>query len=273
MVTGDAWSDAVALARARPGLSIGLHLVIVRGRSALPAPAIPRLVDRDGRFRVSPTAAGLVYRFRPGARDELWREIRAQLVRFRETGLPLAHVDGHLHLHVHPDVIDAIAELAAEFEIPSVRLPHEELSLAWRLDPRRPASKIASAAVFGWLRRRAARRLRDAGVRVADRVYGLHRTGRIDERYLLDLVPRLTAAWSEIYCHPALAVAGESENGPPGAGPRELDALMSPRVRAAIAEAGLTLVGSSDAVETTRALDFDAPRGAPETPAVAPGAR
>ena len=273
MVTGDAWSDAVALARARPGLSVGLHLVIVRGRSALPPPEISNLVDRDGRFRDSPTAAGLVYRIRPGARAELRREIRAQLERFRETGLALSHVDGHLHLHVHPDVIDAIAELAPEFDIPSVRLPREELALAWRLDPRRPAAKLASSAVFGLLCRRAARRLRAAGVRVADRVYGLHRTGRVDEEFLLGLVPRLTAAWSEIYCHPALAVPGEPENGPPGAGRRELDALTSPRVRAAIAEAGLTLVGSSDAVATMRALDFDSPRGATEAPAVAPGTR
>ncbi|HEX4439875.1 MAG TPA: ChbG/HpnK family deacetylase, partial [Thermoanaerobaculia bacterium] len=97
MVTGDASTGAVAAARELPTLSVGLHLVLVSGRAVLPPPRIPHLVGPDGRFRDSPTAAGLVYRFHPAARRELRAEIRAQLERFRETGLPLAHVDGHLH--------------------------------------------------------------------------------------------------------------------------------------------------------------------------------
>jgi len=251
MVTGDEWREAVALATDRPGLSVGLHLVLVRGASVLPHPAVPRLVDPSGRFRESPTRAGLVYRFDANARRQVRREIRAQLERFRETGLPLGHVDGHLHLHVHPVVIDAIAELAHEFGIPSVRLPSEELAIARALDPGRLAGKLAAGAVFALLRRRAARRLRAAGVRVPDRVYGLHQTGRVSEGYLLELLPRISAEWSEIYCHPAHSVAGEPRNGPPGSGEQELAALLSPRVRRAVDTARLALEGSREAAAGT----------------------
>lgn len=247
MVTGDAWEEAVSLALERPRLAVGLHLVVASGRAVLPPREIPRLVDAEGRFRSSPTRAGLVYAFSRAARSELRREIEAQLERFRRTGLSLSHVDGHLHLHVHPVVLGAIAELAPEFGIRAVRLPREELGLALRLDRGERAPKVLWSAVFGLLGWRGARRLRAAGVGVADRVYGLHLTGRVSEDYLLGLLPRISAGWSELYCHPALPGPGEPRNGPPGAGPRELAALVSPRVRAAIQRAGLALASSAEA--------------------------
>src|SRR5204862_7348089 len=94
MVSGDAEEDAVAIARSRPALAVGLHLVLVAGSAASPPGEIPRLVDAAGRFPDSPVSAGLRYQFSVRARAELRREIRAQLVRFRATGLALSHVDG-----------------------------------------------------------------------------------------------------------------------------------------------------------------------------------
>lgn len=248
MVTGDAWEEAVSLARAHPRLAVGLHLVIVCGRSVLPEAEVPHLVDSAGFFRTSPTRAGLLYQLHPEARAELRREIRAQLERFRQTGLPLDHVDGHLHLHVHPVVVDVLAELAGEFEIPAVRFPSEDFRLALRLDRTKIAAKVAASTVFGLLRRRGARRLREAGVAVADRVYGLHSTGRVNEGYLARLAPRIGEGWTEIYCHPASPEPGEPLNGPPGAGARELAALVSARVRSAIASEDLILTTSREVV-------------------------
>ena len=252
MVTGDAWHAAVQTARELPSLSVGLHLVLVSGRAALPPSSVPHLVDSEGRFRENPVAAGLVYQLRAAARRELRSEIRAQLRRFRESGLTLAHVDGHLHMHVHPVVLDILADLASEFDIPSVRLPAEELRFALSLDRGRLASKAAYAAVFGLLRRHGVKRLRLAGVAVADRVYGLQQTGRVSEDYLARLLPRISADWSELYCHPARELPGEPRNGPRGAGERELAALLSPRVRDAAVSAGLALTGSRDAAARRR---------------------
>ncbi|MGB8698288.1 MAG: ChbG/HpnK family deacetylase, partial [Thermosynechococcaceae cyanobacterium] len=129
MVTGAAFPEAIALAQAHPDLAVGLHLVLVCGKSALPPERIPHLVDSQGQFPDNPTQAGLRYQFSPAARQELRLEIRAQLEQFRQTGLPLAHVDGHLHLHAHPVVLDILIDLAPEFGIRVIRLPYEELRL------------------------------------------------------------------------------------------------------------------------------------------------
>ncbi len=247
MVTGDAWEEAVAAARAHPRLAVGLHLVIVSGRSVLPPGEIPHLVDGDGRFRNSPTRAGVVYQARAAARKELRREIRAQLERFRETGLPLSHVDGHLHLHVHPIVMGTLCELASEFAIPAVRFPREDLRVSSRVGGGPIAATAIQSAIFELLRRRSLGRLRRAGVGVADRVYGLHFTGRFREKHWLGLLPELSDGWSEIYCHPARPFPGEAENGPAGSGRRELAALLSPRVRHALEQAEIRLTTSREA--------------------------
>jgi hopanoid biosynthesis associated protein HpnK len=241
MVTGEAADEAVRLARANPGLSVGIHLVLVDGRSALPPSRIPHLVDERGFFRPGPVRAGLAAQFPPLAPSEVRQEIRAQLERFRETGLPLSHADGHHHLHLHPVVLDTLAALAREFEIPAVRLPSEELAFALAFDPSRRPGKMLESWVFARLRRRGERVIGPTGVAFHERVYGLHQTGRMDEAYLLDLIPRIEADAVEIYAHPDLPA--EAERGDPrsGSGVRELAALTSPTVRAAIDAAGFTL--------------------------------
>ncbi len=239
MVTGEAFDDAIAIARSRPSLAVGLHLVLAGGRAALPPAEIPSLVGGGGEFPSSPLRAGLRYQFVRRARSELRREIRAQLDRFRAAGLPLSHVDGHHHLHLHPVVLDILADLAAEYGISAVRLPAEELSTALALDRSAWARNIVWAAVFRALRRSGERKMGAAGVSFADRVYGLFQTGKITEEYLLRLVPRIRGRRVEIYAHPAVVLPGEPLNGPPGAGAAELEALMSPRVKAAIEAGGL----------------------------------
>ncbi len=227
LVTGDAWRNAVTLAYANPLLSVGLHLALVDGRAVLAPREIPHLVDGEGRFERSPLRAGLRYQFARSAKAELTREIRAQLERFRGTGLHLSHVDGHHHLHLHPLVLGVLADLAAEFAIPAIRLPDEELGTALALDGRLPIQRVAYRAIFRLLRRHGVRRLRGSGVGYSDRVYGLFATGRIDEEYLVRLLPRMRGNRVELYAHPSRSVHG--------GGTRELAALRSPRVQDVLA--------------------------------------
>jgi chitin disaccharide deacetylase len=233
MVTGEAWEEAVALARANPNLAVGLHLVLADGRPALDCEEIPHLVDARGRFPASPLRCGLRYQFHRSARRELRREIREQLERFRGTGLALSHVDGHHHLHLHPFVLSLLAEFAAEFRIPAIRLPDEELGITLALDRRNIGTKVAWSWIFRRLRVHGERRLAKAGVRFSDRVYGLLATGRITEEYLLGLIPRIDAKRIELYSHPS--------RSPAGSGPEELAALVSTRVREALAANGFVL--------------------------------
>jgi len=245
MVRGAAAGEAIALARATPTLGVGLHLTLLQGHSAAPPAEIPALVDATGRFSDSPVWTGIRYFFTPGARAQLRREINAQLDAFAATGLPLSHVDGHLTIHMHPIALDALLELAPRHAIRAVRLPNDALGPALRWDRRHAARKLFETLAFGGLARWARPRLRRAGLRTPDRMFGMHQTGVVDEAYLLHLIATLPPGTSELYCHPAETVDDEARRWRPAEyrSEDELAALCSPRVRAAIDAAGIELIG------------------------------
>jgi chitin disaccharide deacetylase len=228
MVAEPEFEDAVARARACPGLATGLHLVLCDGRAA----SAPSALAQGGVFERSPARAGIRYwRERRALRGPLERELRAQLERYLASGLPLDHVDGHHHLHLHPVVFDVLAPLLGEYRVPVVRLVREDALGRGALP--RPHDPVP--AIFAALSRRARRLAAGQGARATDRVYGLRATGRMDERELLRLVRGLRAPTVEIYFHPTRA----SEPGR-----REEEALRSAAVRQALKDAGYALAST-----------------------------
>jgi chitin disaccharide deacetylase len=247
MVTGRAFDDAVDLARANTSLAVGLHLVVVCGGSVLSANSIPHLVDRNESFPYSPMLTGLRYQFSGAARRELKLEIRAQLERFMDTGLPLSHVDGHLHMHMHPVVFDILVDLARDFPIRHIRIPREQVSTALNIDRSNALAKIVWGSVFGGLSRRGAAKLLSAGIGFSDRVYGLMSSGKMNEQYVLKLIPRITGRTVEIYFHPSVELEGEPLNGPKGSGRAELYALTSEKIRTLLEGNGFLISTFADA--------------------------
>jgi hopanoid biosynthesis associated protein HpnK len=246
MVTGDAFEEAVELAKKRPNLAVGLHLVLTCGRSVLPASQIPHLVDDCGNFSNQPNLTGWRYQFSRAAQQEIPLEIRAQLEKFYQTGLPLSHVDGHLHLHLHPVVLRHLVKLAPTFQIRFIRLPWEELNITLEVDRSDLWTKLVWFCVFTGLCRYGKRLLKANGIQSVDRVYGLLQSGRMTEDYLLKLIPKIQAERVEIYSHPAIAIAEEPSNAPLGLGPAELEALLSDRVRELLKQQGFTLTNYSE---------------------------
>lgn len=200
MVTGAAAADAVERARRLPKLGVGLHLVLVEGRPALPPERVPDLVDGDGRFRTNMVRAGIDIFFRPGVRRQLAAEIEAQFAAFARTGLPLDHVDAHKHFHLHPTIAGLVLAIGRKHGMRAVRAPIEPRAVIDAIEPGRTslAGRIA-AAYAGRMRSR----LRRAGIRSADQVFGLAWSGAMTSGRLAAILDRLPPGLSEIYLHPA----------------------------------------------------------------------
>ncbi|HEV3425918.1 MAG TPA: hopanoid biosynthesis-associated protein HpnK [Paraburkholderia sp.] len=231
MVAAPAARDAVARARRLPELRVGLHLVLADGAAFLPRDAIPSLVDAQGRFGDNMVRDGFRFFFLPHVRRQLALEIRAQFEAFAKTGLPLDHVNTHKHFHLHPTVLALIIKIGREYGMRAMRLPCESKEPVWL--------KPWISLVRG--------RLDRAGLAHNDYVVGIAKTGQMDEAVLLDALARLPDGVGEIYCHPA--VVGEGALTPGMRTYRhadELDALLSPRVAAAIEAAGATRGGFAD---------------------------
>jgi predicted glycoside hydrolase/deacetylase ChbG (UPF0249 family) len=208
------------------------------------------LVDADGHFTGSATLAGLRYFFVRSLRPQLRSEIEAQLAAFHATGLVLSHLDGHLNLHLHPAVLSILLELAGQHRIRAMRLPRDDLRVTLTLDKKRLLYKLSHALIFGALCRYASRRLAVAGVRTAERVYGLLQSGEMTEAFLLGLLPRIRGGLVEWYCHVGLPPCRELERWTPTYRHRqEFEALTSRRVMMAVAAQGLTLTSYRELLE------------------------
>lgn len=242
MVTGEALDDAVARARRLPRLGVGLHLVLVEGRPALPADKLPDLVDVHGMFRTDMARMGADIFFRPHVRRQLLAEIEAQFARFSDTGLTLDHVNAHKHFHLHPTIAAALIDIGKRHGLKASRAPTEPRAVIDRVEPtpRGLTTRVADI----WARRLSAR-FRRAGVTMADHVFGLAWSGAMTEARVAGLIEHLPEGTSEIYFHPG------TENDFPGAAPgylyaEELAALTAPEVMAAIARKGVQLARLGD---------------------------
>ena len=235
MVNEPAFEEAAALARENPELGVGLHLTLLCGHSALPPEQIPGLVNARGEFTNNPARAGFRYFFQRSLREPLRREIHAQFQKFRAARLPLDHVNGHLHLHLHPTVFRILMADAGQLGFQRLRLTFEPLRLNLRLASGHLAYRALHAAIFHPLSARARPVLARRGIRHTEAVFGLLQNARVDEAYVARLLPQLPAGDSELYSHPSL---DEFKH--------EFDALVSPRVRELVQKLGIKLIRYQD---------------------------
>ncbi|HXR47432.1 MAG TPA: hopanoid biosynthesis-associated protein HpnK [Candidatus Limnocylindrales bacterium] len=235
MVNEIACDEAVALARENPKLGVGLHLTLLCGKSALPPEKISGLVNACHEFSNQPITTGFRYFFQRPLSEQLRSEIHAQFQKFRATGLPLDHVNGHLHLHLHPTVFRILMEDAATLGIRHFRLTRDCLSRSRRLARGHWLYRVSHAAIYGWLSRRARRPLQQRGIRHTQITFGLLQNARVDEEYILKLLPELPPGDSELYSHPSL---DEFKH--------EFDALVSPRVKELVGKLGIELIRYQD---------------------------
>ena len=240
MVGAPAAQDAIERARRLPDLAVGLHVVLVHGRPVLPPERVPDLVDQRGRFATDLARAGVRFFFNPRARLQIEDEIRAQFQRFSETGLRLDHANAQSHMHVHPTVFAAMLKVGREFGLRAVRIPSEPIVAASRYGDRQ-AMRFGYAAVTAPWRALMRARARQAGVAVNDYAFGVNDAGVMTEARVLGLLETLPDGTGEMLFHPAVAAFAEADVGTETYDwPRELAALLSPRVREALDRNGIT---------------------------------
>jgi hopanoid biosynthesis associated protein HpnK len=235
MVNGAASAEAVQTARRNPHLGVGLHLTLVCGSAALPRDQIPGLIQQGNEFSHDPVLSGMRYFFQRSLVPQLEREIAAQIDKFRQTGLLLDHVNGHLNLHLHPTVFRILMQHARSWGIRGIRLTRDPFRINARLAGGHWFYRLSHTVVFHSLSRWARPQLDRQGIRHTARVFGLLQSGRVTEAYVRGLLSRLPGGDSELYSHPSLDKAKA-----------EVDALVSPTVRGLVQEHSIQLIRYQD---------------------------
>lgn len=221
MATASAFDDAVRLARETPSLDIGCHLVLV-GMPGFPA-SIPALVQAIvlGRLSVYP---------------ELVKQVR----RIVDAGLRPTHLDTHKHTHLLPPVLDAVAQISEEFDIPWVRRPFD---FPMEANGVGLGKRLVSRA-FGVVRPYFRTVLARHRCKMTDHFAGFQLTGNYDGPELARLIERLPEGTTEFMCHPGYCT-DELRSTPTrlrASRERELNALKSPLVRSALTQSDIKLI-------------------------------
>lgn len=200
MPGGEAFDEAVKMAYAYPGLGIGVHLMLVGGRSVCEPAKILTLVDERGNLPQDYPV--FLKRYLTGKIDkqEIRRELTAQIDKVSQTGLPITHLDSHQHMHVVPGIIDIVIELAVQFAIPCIRIPAEPLLFlgGYPLN----FARFTARAGLSVLSEFAARKVRQRGLRTPEHFFGMLAGGNLQLKHLLTIIRHLPSGVSEVMMHP-----------------------------------------------------------------------
>ncbi len=232
-------SDAARNSAAmRPGLGVGLHLVLCEGQATLARKHIGDLVDSGGNFAKQPMEAAWLYRRRGGLREQLKAEIRAQIEKFLASGLFMTHISGHHHLHLHPTVVSVLKELANDYPISALRKPCGTI-WPWTRRPTswdRRVEARAMRAVLAW------GRLRAGVFKGPERVEPLSLERPVTEHGTTGRLARLRPGVTELICHPG-SLLGRYD------GVGEASLVTSASVRSALVESDLELASYREVAE------------------------
>jgi chitin disaccharide deacetylase len=230
MANGDAFEDAVRLARENVALDVGAHLVLVGGRALAtahkPLPtSVPRLLAAIalGRLRI-------------------YDEMAAQVRRILDAGVELSHLDTHKHTHLAPPVLDAVTRIAEEFGIRWVRRPFDLPITAARAAT--PRGKRATSDGMAFVRRRFESVLARRHCKTTDHFAGFQMTGRLRTEELVALIRALPDGSTELMCHPGRCTVElrSAATRLKQSREEELAALTAPETRRALEESRVDLV-------------------------------
>jgi hopanoid biosynthesis associated protein HpnK len=250
MATGEAFDEAVKLARANPALQVGCHVSLVQSAPMLSSAKIPSLArarnGRDAYLHQGLADLGLAAvlgRLNP---DEVVREARAQFQKLQAAEIKISHFDTHKHVHLLPAVLRPLLQAARECGIPALRCPFEpggSIPLWETLSRRRLWKRLPVVSILRRLRPEFRRLVTQHGLLTPDGAIGISATGCLDEALLETMLRRLPEGTWELVCHPAYLDDQLRSLSTLRTGETERKALTSAGVRRCLEGCGIELTG------------------------------
>lgn len=204
LCNGQAFDQAVRLAREMPGLKIGIHLTLNEGKPLSSPRTLPMLLNGGNAFPDTLKELALLWLRGRLSRAEIYQEWRAQIERGLSAGLKLSHLDSHKHVHLLPPLLDVAIQLAGDYQIAYLRLPKE--------NPVGTTYQRGPLGLISWLLAvRAQCAMRHSGLSFADLFIGVGSSGTMTEDRLIQAVRGAPEGTTEIMTHPAVITPAVAE--------------------------------------------------------------
>lgn len=245
MAGGDAFDEAVEMARSMPSLGIGIHLTLVGGiKPVLPPSEVPSLTWDNGVF--CHDYGKLIVRDLEGkiSLSEVYAEWDAQIQKIMNTGLPVTHMDGHQHMHMWPHFYPIARDLAKKYHISCMRVPDEDVLFGMK-----DGHIIRWAAKNGLslLSRMHRPDLKKNHIRTNDHFFGMLYGGHLSPERFAKFILQTKPGITEIMCHPSADTRAMEDTFHWGYhGEDELAGLLADINRELIAKKQISLISYRD---------------------------
>ena len=248
MAGGDAFDEAVEMARSMPSLGIGIHLTLVGGiKPVLPPSEVPSLTWDNGVF--CHDYGKLIVRDLEGkiSLSEVYAEWDAQIQKIMNTGLPVTHMDGQQHMHMWPHFYPIARDLAKKYHISCMRVPDEDVLFGMK-----DGHIIRWAAKNGLslLSRMHRPDLKKNHIRTNDHFFGMLYGGHLSPERFAKFILQTKPGITEIMCHPSADTRAMEDTFHWGYhGEDELAGLLADINRDLIAKKQISLISYRDVRE------------------------
>ena len=256
LANGAAFESAAKMARATPGLGVGVHLNLSDGPPIAAAANVKNLVDENGNFSGGPENLLLRIARRTLQKDEVECEWSAQIQKIKDAGIAPTHLDGHKHVHMLPGLFEIALRLAKHHGIGAVRVAHEASSLRSALGgaEKHPATVLKQGVQARGLKLlgRDARALAErSGIATADYFCGIAQTGELTREGVAKLLQNLPPGVTEMMCHPGFMdeTLEKSPTRLQDSRRLEVEILTDTGIRNLVAEQGIRLIDYAFVIE------------------------
>jgi hopanoid biosynthesis associated protein HpnK len=246
MANGVAFTNAVALARSLPQLSIGCHVVLVDGSPVLAPAQIPSLMGGEqwSSFRQNLSKFAVLSISNCINGDEIEAEVTAQIRKLQLAGIAVTHIDTHKHTQVFPNVLRPLLRSAKACGVRAVRNAFEPVRIS--LLAERPSlwKRISQVKFLSSLARTFHKAVREAGMFSPDGTLSIAATGVLDRRLFRLLLENLPEGTWEFVSHPGYhdAELETVRTRLRESRAEELKLLTSPEAREIVSKNGIELI-------------------------------
>ncbi len=249
LASGEAFGDAVDLARKTRGLGLGVHLNLSDGPPIAAREAVPSLLNNAGEFEGGPDGLLLKIATRGLSMREVETEWEAQIAKVRAAGIEPTHLDGHKHVHMLPGLFEIALRLAKRHGIGAIRVSHEASNLRAALSTGELRATVVlkqgvQARGLKLLARDAREQAERAGISTADYFCGIAQTGELTKEGVTRLLRSLPEGTTELMCHPGYADEALQKTATrlQESREREVEILTDTTIRNLVASQGIRLI-------------------------------
>ena len=208
MANGQAFTEAVGVARSAPRLGVGCHVVLVDGSPVLDKTQVQSLLQPgaattgDPQFREGISKFGGLALLGRLAADEIEAEATAQIRKLQSSGIKVTHLDSHKHTHLFPQVLRPLLQAAKNCGIRAIRNPFERIQGSQLAASPSLWKRWVEVGILRSLARQFREAVQQAGIFTPDGTLAIIATGALNERLLHLMVENLPDGTWELVCHP-----------------------------------------------------------------------